>query len=287
MIKVIHIISGLKQGGAEVALMRLMERFSEYEYYEMQVISLGSLGKIGEQIQSAGLQVTCLNISGVHNLLPGFFKLYKILRNEKPHVVQTWMYHADLFGGIAAKMASIENIFWGIHTFKLSWKTNAKTIVVRTILALLSYLIPKKIITVSAKSMGYHTRIGYCADKFVVIANGFDFRSIKQEDMPKFKLRKRYNLPRDARLIGTVGRFHHDKNYDMLIDVARIAVEEVPSLFFVLIGQGLDYSNKHLLEKIKRYKMANNFLLLGARDDAIECMSQFDVFCLTSNYFSK
>ena len=179
-------------------------------------------------------------------------------------------------------MASIENIFWGIHTFKLSWKTNAKTIVVRTILALLSYLIPKKIITVSAKSMGYHTRIGYCADKFVVIANGFDFRSIKQEDMPKFKLRKRYNLPRDARLIGTVGRFHHDKNYDMLIDVARIAVEEVPSLFFVLIGQGLDYSNKHLLEKIKRYKMANNFLLLGARDDAIECMSQFDVFCLTS-----
>ena len=37
------------------------------------------------------------------------------LRKSKADVVQTWMYHSDLIGGIIGKIAGIKNIFWGIR----------------------------------------------------------------------------------------------------------------------------------------------------------------------------
>ena len=73
-------------------------------------------------------------------------KIQKILKNEKPDVVHTWMYHSDLIGGLFAKLCNVKNIFWGIRNTDLIKGTTLGTRLIGFINAGFSYIIPKKIL---------------------------------------------------------------------------------------------------------------------------------------------
>ena len=45
-------------------------------------------------------------------------RLARAFREERVVVAQTWLYHADLIGGLAARMAGIP-VAWGIHNSTL------------------------------------------------------------------------------------------------------------------------------------------------------------------------
>ena len=110
--KIIHIITGLSNGGAEAALFRLVTCDGN-NYHE--VISIMDAGYYGERLINSGVQVYTLNMSRGRVTVSGIVKLYKLLKMIQPDVVQTWMYHADLIGGISARLAGIRSVIWGIR----------------------------------------------------------------------------------------------------------------------------------------------------------------------------
>src|SRR5690554_3869677 len=113
--KIIHIIIGLNVGGAELMLKRLVLASQEKGKFQHEVISLTDLGVIGCDLRKAGIPVHILNMKSVLSLLKTYFSLKKLLKQLKPDVVQTWMYHADFIGGLAAKSLGVDNIIWGIR----------------------------------------------------------------------------------------------------------------------------------------------------------------------------
>src|SRR5450755_1386447 len=98
MIKVVHVITGLSVGGAENMLFKLVSRMDRTEFAP-EVISLSGIGPMGEKMLQAGIPVRALNMRpGLPN--PALvLRLAQWLRETKPHVVQTWLHHADLLGG--------------------------------------------------------------------------------------------------------------------------------------------------------------------------------------------
>ena len=98
--KVLHIISGLGDGGAEGVLYRLCTSSPSIQHY---VVSLTGPGKYGPLLRGAGVKVTAINLSEVQNCFSSLGQLFRVLRREQPSVVQTWMYHADLIGGVIAR----------------------------------------------------------------------------------------------------------------------------------------------------------------------------------------
>ncbi|BBI68848.1 hypothetical protein PKHYL_30390 [Psychrobacter sp. KH172YL61] len=106
--KVVHIITGLNNGGAEGVLYRLITHDEENEHI---IISMMDLGKYGPLLLERGLDVYCLNMKAGGISLASIYKLRRYLRRIDPDVVQTWMYHADLIGGIVAKSLGIKKIF--------------------------------------------------------------------------------------------------------------------------------------------------------------------------------
>ena len=99
-LKVCHVITGLGDGGAEAVLFRLCTHSSRVENV---VISLMGDGKYGKLLRERGISVYCLDLPKGKIRLGSIIQLYILFRNIKPDLVQTWMYHADLIGGVLAK----------------------------------------------------------------------------------------------------------------------------------------------------------------------------------------
>jgi|SRR5690554_1845791 len=110
--KVLHIITGLNDGGAEAVLYRLISKSSGHTH---AVISLMDKGKYGPLLEDIGIKVFYLGMNPGKPSIRQFWELTRLIRAAEPDAVQTWMYHADLLGGVAAKVVNVKKIFWGIH----------------------------------------------------------------------------------------------------------------------------------------------------------------------------
>ena len=113
MPKVLHVISGLKVGGAEMMLHRLIVS-ARGGRYEHMVVSLDHVGEMRKRFEEAGIELVVFDFK--HSPIAHFSRLVSLIRRVKPDVVQSWLYHADLLGGLAARMVGNRHVIWGIRT---------------------------------------------------------------------------------------------------------------------------------------------------------------------------
>lgn len=279
--KIIHIITGLEVGGAEQMLKRLLLS-DPHSIDNVLVISLSGLGTIGKTLQAQGFTVHALNFNRLTAIPTNFWALVKLLKAHKPAIIQTWMYHADFFGGLAARMAGCRNVIWGIRNTFVP-RNSRMTYVLMRFCALLSYMVPKKIICVAEAAKNTHVSYGYSAKKMLVIHNGFDFARFDAQQIDATKVRHELGLGADDFIVGCVGRLHLDKGQDVFINaVAFLERVHNQKVHFLLIGRGCDYNNTDLLKQLDSFGLTSSFLLLGERHDIPECLAAMDVFCMPS-----
>jgi len=143
--------------------------------------------------------------------------------------------------------------------------------------AILSWIIPKKIIICSKNSINVHRSVGY-KNNFELIHNGFDpkiYRPIKNYKRENFGLKK------NEIVIGNVARYHTVKNQDYLLSIFS-KIKNIPNIKLVMIGTNIDKKNLDLIKKIKKHKIKDKVILLGRRDDVFHIYKFFDIFLLTS-----
>jgi hypothetical protein len=103
-LRILHVIVGLDTGGAEKMLGRLIDSHAGSPKYEHIVVSLTSLGSVGSDLVQSGVEIYRLGVRSALDAPVAFYRLVKLMRRLTPAVVQTWMYHADLIGGLAARV---------------------------------------------------------------------------------------------------------------------------------------------------------------------------------------
>jgi glycosyltransferase involved in cell wall biosynthesis len=273
--KLIHVITGLNDGGAEAILYQLSKRLSGFEQI---VISLKGSGKYAPMLEKEGIRV--YGLKGF-----GLLKIFSIIRKEKPDIIQTWMYHANLLGGIAGKLGGVKKIFWGIHNSTLiPGKSKSSTILVSKISAKLSNWLPTKIAIVSQEAMAVHTKAGYNKDKLVYIPNGYDVDEFKPNPEYRILFRKEFNLAEDHLVIGAVGRYDPQKDYDNLIKALEILKKQGIKFTGALVGNGLSKSNQNLETLIYQSNLQDDTILLGKRMDIPKVMNGMDILVLSSAF---
>lgn len=280
--KVLHIIIGLNVGGAELMLKRLVLHSQQKGEYQHEVVSLTDLGVVGKTLVDQGIPVYTLGMISVFKLPVIFFKLKKLIQQVRPDVVQTWMYHADFLGGLAAKQVGIDNIIWGIRTTDVTQGASRITVVLRGICAKLSYRIPKKIVCAAHVSKDLHIQVGYDASKMVVIPNGFELDKLVATEEDRMQLRQELGLSDIDIVIGSVGRFNEVKNQKLFVEVAALLVKDFPNLKFMMVGRDNDENNEVLMKWLQEDNLVKNFRLLGQRSDIPKCLKTMDIFCLHS-----
>lgn len=280
--KIVHVIIGLNVGGAELMLKRLVLNSQTNGNFQHEVISLTDLGIIGYDLRQAGIPVHTLNMKSIMSLFPLYFSLRSLLKRLNPDAVQTWMYHADLLGGIVAKSLGVKKIIWGIRTTDVTQGASKLTMILRIICAKLSHFIPTHIVCAAHVSRDAHIQVGYDANKMYVIPNGFELDKLVASTEDRNRLRAEFNISKDAIVIGSVGRFNVVKNQKFFVDVAAELIKYYPDLIFMIVGRDNTYDNEELINWLEERNLIENFRLLGQRSDIAHCLKSMDVFCLHS-----
>ena len=276
---ILHIITGLNDGGAEAVLYRLCKHDT---FADHRVISLMDAGKYGPMLQSQGVQVTCLNMPKGRLTVSGLWKLYRLIIKQKPDVVQTWMYHANLLGGLAAWLSGHRNIIWGIHHSTLEQSENSRsTIAVARSCAWLSRIVPKKILFCAKKAINTHAAIGYCSKRMIFVPNGYDLAAFRPDNMSRASVRTELGLG-SGPVVGFIARYDPLKDHDNLLHALRLLKYADRRPICLLVGTGMDHDNNTLADTISNLGLSDQVRLLGRRDDVPRLMNALDLHVMSS-----
>ena len=280
--RLVLIITGIFTGGAENMQLKLLERIDRTKF-SCHVFSLTDAGEIGDRIAALGVPVETL---GMRRGIPDpirFIRLIFRLRQIKPDVVHTWLYHADLMGGLAARLARIPVVIWGVRSADfVRADTSLSTKIVLSWCARLSPWLPTCVLYNSHKGMVCHRELGYRETRFVIIPNGIDLEIFAPDECARHDVRRELGVPLNTPLIGLIARWDPLKNQAGFIQAAACLHREMPEAHFLMVGQDIDWSNPVLKDLIEGAKLSRVFHLLGKRNDMPRITASLDLASLTS-----
>jgi glycosyltransferase involved in cell wall biosynthesis len=278
--KIIHIITGIDDGGAEKTLYKICKYDSFNEHI---VLSLKGTGKYYSFLNKIGIKVYCLNFK-FYSIIK-FFNLIKLISFLKPDIIQTWLVHGDFVGGIAARIAGFKNIVWNIRYSNLDGeKVKLTSILLTKILAKLSFILPKLIVVVSKNAKKDCKNSGYYSKKLYYIPNGYNLKSFKSSKSQKLYFRNKLKKKKIIPLIGFVARYDPMKDHINFLDAISILKKKNHLFFCILAGYNINKDNSKLLYEIKKRKLTNSIKLLGQLNNVSELMNVIDLHVLSSKY---
>ena len=260
-----------------INLIKYHENNSEFNHF---VIVLQKKGVLGEAVTNSHIEIYELGLTSLLNLPIVFIKLLMLIKRKNFDIIQTWMYHSDLIGGLAAYFIGKKNIIWSVRNSEILFNggLSKSAIIISKICTILSNYIPKKIFYNSQIGKTNHEKLGYNVSKSIVIPNSINQFSYKSF-MPNYFLNIKL---KDRIVVGSVGRFNKYKDQLNFIKAANLLLKKNKNYLFVLIGKGNNYENSVLNNWIKETRYSDNFILLDEVQNIFEYYKYFDIFCLHS-----
>ncbi|GHC99651.1 glycosyl transferase [Pseudorhodoferax aquiterrae] len=280
---VLHVIAGLGRGGAEAVMARLVA--ASAAQCRHVVVSLSDDGVHGARLRMQGVSVHTLGWRRGRATAGGLFRLYRVVRDVRPDVVQTWMYHADLVGGLAARLAGVRAVSWGIRNSDLHPQRSSRSArMALRLCALLSAWVPRVIVSCSERAARLHAALGYRADRMQTISNGLDLHTWSVRPQARAEQRARWGIGMAAPLLGMVARWDPQKDHANLFEALSQVARALPELVCVLVGPGMDAENANLIRAIRARGLQGRIVLDGPRDDVVDVVAALDVHVLSSAY---
>jgi glycosyltransferase involved in cell wall biosynthesis len=280
--KVVHVITGLDTGGAEMMLYKLLASLQD-EKIELSVISLMKKGRVAKKIEALGVQVESLDISREVKIDWKTLKnLRKLILGSNIDIVQGWMYHGNIVATLVAFLSFLMGrrikLFWNVR--QTLYDLNNEKIQTQWVIRISCWLsfFSKKIIYNSMLSMQQHSKIGFSSRKIKMISNGFDLQNFRPNFQFYQQFRQELGVSEGTFLIGHISRLHPMKDHATLfrtIDrVMKILVgsSSKQKVIFILVGHGITN------------KLSNNpaIRFLGERSDIPKVMSAMDLVISSS-----
>jgi glycosyltransferase involved in cell wall biosynthesis len=259
-LRIAFCITDLDAGGAERALVQLVKGLDRGRW-EPAVFCLAGHGVLADELKDAGIKVECLDARHWSNV-GIILRLARKLRRFQPAIVQTFLFHANLAGRIAARCAGVGKVVAGIRVAEKRsrvplwldrWTNRLVTINV----------------CVSQAVADFSVALAKLAPvKIVVIPNGVDVKRFT--DAQPADLRA-FGIPAGSPTLLTIGRLDRQKGLPDLIEAAALVSARFPAAHFLLVGEGRERS---AIERLIGEKgLAERVHLAGWRPDVPELLS--------------
>ena len=280
-VRICHIISSMSHGGAQQVLARIIR--SDKTNTTHEIISLSNLGRYGQELAHEGYNIISLNLSKMPPSIMSIYYLYQVLKKREYNLVQTWMYHADLLGGMFCYLLK-KKIYWNIRNSDLNreWSPYL-TIIIQKLCAFISKKVPYKIISCSEKASNIHQDLGYDSSKMKIIENGYNLLEFRGDKNLRINFRKKYEIKNDEFIFGMVARWDSQKDFKTLMNSIQIFFENNRNAKckIFLAGQNISHSNIEL-SKLINEDISKKIELLGNLKDTQNFYNGIDCHILSS-----
>lgn len=194
------------------------------------------------------------------------------------------MYHSDLVGGLAARVAGVRSVVWGIrHTTLEPGKSKKATILVARVCAMLSWKLPVRIVVCAQRAMAVHEDLGYDRTRMRLISNGYDLSKFYPRPDSKREFRRNHCIDYSTPLIGMVARFDAQKDHVNLLNALEMLRDQGLRFYCVLVGSLIEPTNRKLVDWITSRELNDYVHLLGRVEDVPSVMNALDLHVLSSS----
>jgi L-malate glycosyltransferase len=270
MIKVIHVVTDMKIGGAGKWLLNFLMNYDKSKLDVKVAIPKGSMLK--DEINT--LNIETIEIQGIGDKsldLSSVSAFYKLFKQEQPQIVHT---HASLSARIAARMVGVEAIVHTKHCLD-----SPRTGVKKGLVAGINKHLSNKIIAVSKAVETNLLEAGIPQDKIQVIYGGVE--EIKKLPLEEInQIRASYGIGEEELVYGVVARLAEVKGHKYLIQAAAKVIKERKDIKFVIAGTGP--LEDQLRSMVLDLKIESNIIFTGFIKDIEKIYNIIDVNMVTS-----
>jgi len=274
-IKLLFLVVGLGVGGTESHLLDLAPRINRKKF-DVVVVSLKPDGSLVSDLRSRGIRVISLNGKGKMDIRV-LFRLRRILRAERPDVVQSFLFWANVAARLVRQADKKVCVISSYHdqVAREGWLTR---FVDRWTMRWTNRIMCCS----DAVRSSVKTRIGGREDQFVVIPFGVEagrFQGVAA------RLRHELGLQGGLPVIGTVCRLvEPKKGLRFLLEAIALLEKEAegPVCQVLIVGEGP--AEERLRVMAQQLGIASRVIFAGVRRDIPQLLPLLDVFVLPSLY---
>jgi glycosyltransferase involved in cell wall biosynthesis len=271
--KVLHVITGLDAGGAELQLAMILRRTR----HESDVVTLYNPGPVAEVIRSRGTPVRDIGMRR-NTELPALLRLRKLIKDGQYDVVHAHLYRAQIYARPAARLAGVPVVLTTEHSIGETHIERRKMTRGVRALYLASEMFGDATIAVSDVVSERLARWGVRPGKITVIPNGVETGELGFDARARDRVRAQFGITPGTYVIGALGRLDPNKRVDLTMQAAAPMLGEKCKL--LVIGRGED--GPRLEAAAERMGVTDHVIFGGYQSDTTAMLSAFDLYVAAS-----
>ncbi|MFD0925040.1 glycosyltransferase family 4 protein [Williamsia deligens] len=275
-LRVMHVVPDLRIGGAERHVATLMPALDR-ERFSPSVVCIGEPGELFADLVEAGVPAVALRRTR-RDAVRALRDLVRHMRTERPDVVLTRGYNADMLGRAAALIAGVPHRATWIHHVATE---DDRPAVRRLADRLLERCTDRHLCVAHAQVPFVVDDLGHPRDKVVVVHNGIDVAAFTDLTAAPRTPVTLPGLDGTGPVIGTVSAMRPEKDHATLLHAAARIARDIPDLRVLVVGDGPE---RERAESLARHLgIASRTAFVGARSDVPAMLAAMDLFVLSSD----
>lgn len=272
--KILYVITGLAQGGAERVVCDLADKMLE-KGHEVKIAYL--TGDVLTRPNYNQIELIQISLTGAYSLPRVYLKLSKIIRDYRPDVVHAHMVHANILSRLIRTTTPMTKLICTAHNSNEGGYIRKLAYRITHNLADLTTNVSKTAVS------SFEIDRAVPKGGMKCVYNGVDFNSFIYHSSAREEIIKELTLKTDRKMILAVGRFNEQKNYPNLLKAVSYLKKQTTEDFLLLIA-GDGELRTEIEALIVELDISDEVILLGRRNDVPTLMSACDVFVLSSDY---
>jgi glycosyltransferase involved in cell wall biosynthesis len=273
-LKVLHVITGLGVGGAEMQLRSMLQ----HTRHECEVVTLYNPGPVADMIRDDGGALAG-DLGMTRNTeLRALWALRRIIRAGAYDVVHCHLYRSQVYGRTAAWLAATPVVVTTEHSIGETHLERRKMTAPVRALYLATERLSDATIAVSETVRDRMINWGVRDSRIVVIPNGVDLDRVAFDATARVRIRAEFGIGADDYVIGVLGRLDPNKQFDLVIEAAAPLLGDGAKL--LVVGKGAE--QEHLEDVAARCNVTGQVIFAGERHDVAAMLSAMDLFVASS-----
>jgi glycosyltransferase involved in cell wall biosynthesis len=200
----------------------------------------------------------------------------KVVKERRIDIIHSHDYKSDILAWAVSQlhrvaiMSTVHGYIWNNLRYHIYWRLS-------------NSLLPRfdRVVAVSGQTRELVRKLGVRDKKLALIHNGIVAENYVADRVQPWTVRDRFGIPRDARVIGCVGRLSYEKGQRDLLQAAVAVLKTHPDVWFLFAGEGPD--RPFIERQVADNGIGGRVVFTGHLSDVRPVFRDIDVLALTSH----